>query len=223
MMKPRFPELRIGTAIRRNHMTIYPLFPAQRLLFSDAFPGPAFAVATYRQRAKVRTNGERQTNRTIPAITNTSKARTLFLPSDHLDNFRVLTTAILIPAGATVRVPSLCCGPAHGGGGNRIVLGAHAVGWIVVGIDQWKMHLFGHANAAQQAARRRWSICASHGSLPGRSEIEAFAAMIHHLPWKHVRSASPRGTDFVAQAKSIQAGALFVGRNLIHLFSVKTF
>jgi len=52
--------------------------------------------------------------------------------------------------------------------------------------------------------------------------VEAFAGMIHRLPWKRVKSATPRGTDWIASAKSIQAGALFAERNLIHLFSIKT-
>jgi hypothetical protein len=202
-------------------MTIYPLYPAQRLLFSDVLSGPVFAVASYHQRAKVKAIGKRTGSRMTPAITNSSNVSVLFLPGDHLDNGHVLTAAILIPAGATVRVPVLCCGPARGGGGNRIVLGAHAVGWIVVGVDQWKMDLFGHQEAARQAGLRQWSICASHGPLPARSEIEAFAATIHWLPWRRVKSATPHGTDWVAQAKSVQAGALFVGRNLVHLRSIK--
>ena len=97
MMKPRFPELRLGPDIRRNHLTIYPLFPAQRLLFPDALPGPAFAVATYHQRAMVKAIGERQARRATPNIANNTNGSVLFLQGDYLDNKHALTTAILIP------------------------------------------------------------------------------------------------------------------------------
>ena len=84
MMKPRFPELRVGPAIRRNHMTIYPLFQGQRLLFSDAERGPEFRAAAYRERAKLKNFGGRQATREIPMISNTSSTRALFLPFDSV-------------------------------------------------------------------------------------------------------------------------------------------
>jgi hypothetical protein len=158
-----------------------------------------------------------------PTITNESNTRSLWLPDDPLDAEHALTTAILIPAGASVRVPTLCCGPVRlAGGGHRIPFSAGTVGWIVVGGDEWHLNLFGHSRAAQQAARRRWNIPINPGTSAVRRDVEGFAGLIYRMLWKRVKSATPRGTDWIAQAKSVRAGALFLGRDLIHLFSVKT-
>src|SRR5208283_633370 len=82
-MHLRLPELRIGQVIYRNCLSVYPLYPAQRLLFPDAFPVPKFMVATPAHRAKARaSDGGRGNKPTLPMLTNDGDIPVLYLPGD---------------------------------------------------------------------------------------------------------------------------------------------
>ena len=220
-MLPAFPSLNIGKPVQRRNAVVYPVFIAQLPLFDKFAPEQPWSVATWLERKAVLACNHKSSGPKFPILMNPGNTPPLFLPRDRITGTLYLNCSILVPPQKKfVRVPNLCFTLAQRVRlGSPVVPPVDAVGWAAFGFHRWELHVFGNRQACRKAGYRRLTL-----RDPGTvaiSDVKSFVNLAHRLPWERVKSVGI-GRAWVATLGHIQAEVLFLDRQLVHLYSVKT-